>query len=192
MPVDQNGDYIPVRDYEQDALNEVDASPAHFMEQIKGLYTAINELSAEINQQALLAQSNTTALRQSLLGGIPAAQYDTLREIADELARDDTDFASFLDALALKAPIDNAILTGTANAPTPQQASDDQTIATTSFVQALVLAMKQEIFGGTPNAQFDTITEIADELIADNQPAIEWGATSMNWGPEQMNWGADA
>ncbi len=186
------GEFIPVRDYEQDAANKVDASPAHFMEQITGLYAAINELRLGLVTQASTTSTLVTGLRDELRGGIPPEKWDTLAEIAAELEADDTAFASLITQLALKAPIDNAALTGTASAPTPAQSSDNTDIATTAFVQALVLAMKQEIFGGTPNAQFDTIKEIADELIADNQPAIEWGVTNMNWGPEQINWGADA
>lgn len=71
----------------------------------------------------------------------------------------DTGTAAFLAALDLKAPIENAALTGTPTAPTAAPGTDTTQIATTAFAQALATAL----VGGAPG-DLDTLDKIAEAI----------------------------
>ncbi|RYF26547.1 MAG: hypothetical protein EOO42_01210 [Flavobacteriales bacterium] len=53
-------------------------------------------------------KSQIEELKQALLGGVPAAAYDTLKEIADYIATDVTGAASMTTALGLRVRVDAA------------------------------------------------------------------------------------
>lgn len=67
--------------------------------------------------------------------------------------------AALVTALAAKAPLADAALTGTPTAPTATLGTDTTQIATTAFVKAAVDAL----LGGTPGA-LDTLNELAEAL----------------------------
>jgi len=70
----------------------------------------------------------------ALVAASPAT-LDTLNELAAALGNDANFAATLTGLLALKAPLDSPVLTGTPIAPTPNQFDNDASLATTAFVQ---------------------------------------------------------
>ena len=70
----------------------------------------------------------------NLVGQAPET-LDTINEIAQALGKDPNFATTIANQLALKAPIDSPIFTGTPKAPTPPQFDTSTKQATTAFVQ---------------------------------------------------------
>jgi len=113
----------------------------------------------------------------ALIDSSPGA-LDTLNELAAALG-DDPNFATTItNALALKAPLANAVLTGDPKAPTPALGDNDTSIATTAFVQAAIASMNNSaiktparagapgnINVAAPGAAIDGVAMVANDRV---------------------------
>ncbi|TDF86304.1 phage tail protein [Pseudomonas sp. H9] len=84
------------------------------------------------------AQLANTAFVQAAIAALVAsspAALDTLNELAAALGNDPNFATTITNLLALKAPLESPIFTGSPQTPTPQQFDADTSIATTEFVQ---------------------------------------------------------
>ncbi|MFZ5715745.1 MAG: hypothetical protein ACOY3N_23205 [Bradyrhizobium sp.] len=93
------------------------------------------------NSTKLATTAFVAAAIATVLGSAPAA-LDTLNELAAALGNDANFASTVTNALALKAPLNSPALTGAPTAPTVAGSTDSTTkIATTAFVQAVILAL---------------------------------------------------
>ncbi|EKT2381372.1 tail fiber protein, partial [Salmonella enterica] len=93
-----------------------------------------------------------------LIGGSPDT-LSTLKKIADAINNDPNFSTTISNELALKAPLDSPLLTGTPTAPTAPEDTNNTQIATTAFVRRAISAL----VGSAPET-LDTINEIATAL----------------------------
>lgn len=93
-----------------------------------------------------------------LIGGSPET-LSTLKKIADAINNDPNFSTTISNELALKAPLDSPLLTGTPSAPTAPEDTNNTQIATTAFVRRAISAL----VGSAPET-LDTINEIATAL----------------------------
>ncbi|EEH4836691.1 hypothetical protein E3K48_11685 [Salmonella enterica] len=108
------------------------------------------------NQIANTAFVQTVIL--GLIGGSPDT-LSTLKKIADAINNDPNFSTTISNELALKAPLDSPLLTGTPSAPTAPEDTNNTQIATTAFVRRAISAL----VGSAPET-LDTINEIATAL----------------------------
>ncbi|EQB1351027.1 tail fiber protein [Salmonella enterica subsp. enterica] len=108
------------------------------------------------NQIANTAFVQTIIL--GLIGGSPET-LSTLKKIADAINNDPNFSTTISNELALKAPLDSPLLTGTPSAPTAPEDTNNTQIATTAFVRRAISAL----VGSAPET-LDTINEIATAL----------------------------
>lgn len=107
--------------------------------QAKQLANRTQYLKQEV--EARTTQAQVEALIAALVDSSPAA-LDTLNELAAALG-DDPNFATTItNALALKAPLESPALTGTPTAPTQAPGTNNNTVASTAFVQALFATLE--------------------------------------------------
>lgn len=116
--------------------------------------------AAGTNTTQIASTAFVQAALAGLVNGAPGA-LDQLNELAAAMGNDPNFATTMLNALALKAPLDSAALTGNPTAPTPAATDNDTSIATTAFVRAAMA-----LFGlGTASnlvaitADVDTLTD---------------------------------
>ena len=118
----------------------------------KPVSTAQATAIATAKSEAILdATSQVTAV----INGAPAA-FDTLKEIADYIAADQTAAAAVTTSLSLKAPLESPSLTGTPIAPTAAVNTNTTQIATTAFA-------KKEADDAQSAAESDATAKVAAE-----------------------------
>jgi phage-related tail fiber protein len=83
------------------------------------------------------AKSYTDTAIANLVNSAPTT-LDTLKEIADQLAKDESGVAALTNIVGTKAPIDSPAFTGTPTAPTATAGPNTTQIATTAFVTGAV------------------------------------------------------
>lgn len=108
----------------------------------------------------------TTAFAKTLFAELVNAApgtLDTLNELAVALGNDPNFAASMATALAAKAPLASAALTGTPTAPTAAVSTNNTQIATTAFVKLVVA----QLVNAAP-AALDTLQELAAALGNDS------------------------
>ena len=119
--------------------------------------------------------ANTSFVKNAidnLIANSPAA-LDTLNELATAINNDATFATTLLNTinagLALKAPINNPVFTGTLTAPTPVNSSNDTTVATTAFVKNTTPPLNNAALTGVPTTPTpsagDNSTKIANEVV---------------------------
>lgn len=108
--------------------------------------------------------------------GFASAEATTV-EVTTGTSPDSTSWVSvrrLLQALALKANLNNPILTGQPKAPTAQPGTNSEQLGTTAFIQAAVSTAISALVNSAP-ASLDTLKELATAV--GNDPAF---ATTIN------------
>lgn len=120
------------------------------------------------NSQQIATTAFVKAVVAALVNSSPAA-LDTLNELATALGNDPNFATTITNSLALKAPLASPTLTGTPTAPTPVAGTNNQQIATTAFVQALIGAI-----GAAPDWGAITNKPLFEGSSALNGTDIDW------------------
>jgi phage-related tail fiber protein len=89
--------------------------------------------STPINTDQFATKDFVNSAISNLVNSAPET-LDTLKEIADQLTKDESAAAALTTAVSTKAPIDSPTFTGTPTAPTPKVGSNTTQIATAEFV----------------------------------------------------------
>jgi predicted anti-sigma-YlaC factor YlaD len=83
------------------------------------------------------AKSYTDTAIANLVNSAPST-LDTLKEIADQLSKDESTVSALTNVVGTKAPIDSPSFTGTPVAPTADSGTNTTQIATTAFVTGAI------------------------------------------------------
>lgn len=155
---------------------------------LTGVPTAPTALAATNSTQVANTAFVKTAI-DNLIANSPEA-LDTLNELATAINNDATFATTLLNTintgLALKAPINNPVFTGTLTAPTPVNSSNDTTVATTAFVKNTTPPLNNAALTGVPTTPTpsagDNSTKIANTEFVFTAVAQGGGGVNIDGG----------
>ena len=122
---------------------------------------AVKELAVRMILHISNASEIIVAFNNGIIEGANT-NLDNLTFVGQQKFDEKANLAAMLTALALKAPLESPVFTGTPNAPTASAGTNTKQVATTEFVRAAISAL----VGSSP-ASLDTLKELADAIGGD-------------------------
>ncbi|MDI9694451.1 hypothetical protein QM312_00850 [Burkholderia cenocepacia] len=138
--------------------------------QVEQSQSGLAQHIAAADPHSQYATKSDLAARLAALVGQAPGMLDTLKELADALGNDPNFATTITNQLALKAPIDSPVFTGTPKGPTQAQSDNTTALATTAFVQRAL---------GNFQSFISTNTSIVLTAAQSGSVVEYWGTSSI-------------